>query len=59
MFEDLGINVTVSVWTDAATALGMINRLGAGKLRHIQVGWLWIQEKARDKHIAYGQVKEE
>ena len=57
--QDLGMSVTVSVWTDASATLGIVNMSGAGKLRHIQVGWLWIQQKARDKYIRYRMVKGE
>ena len=33
------------VYADSSAALAIANRKGAGKLRHINVSSLWIQEK--------------
>ena len=46
MLSDLGVKVTGEVWGDASAPLGIINRKGLGKLRHIDIGHLWIQEVA-------------
>ena len=34
------------VLVDSSAALGVVSRKGAGKLRHVRVGQLWVQEKA-------------
>ena len=31
--------------TDASAAKGMAGRIGAGKVRHIEVSQLWLQDK--------------
>ena len=35
----------VAIKTDASAAIGISNRIGIGKVRHIQVNRLWLQEK--------------
>ena len=47
MTKDLGYSVKGEVWSDANAAIGIINRNGLGKTRHIDVLLLWIQEAAR------------
>jgi len=37
------------LWGDASTALGIIHRKGLGKVRHLEVPHLWIQEVAMSK----------
>ena len=38
-------NVGVDTQSDANTALGMLEREGMGKIQHIDVGILWLQQK--------------
>ena len=44
------------VWGDANAALGVTNRNGLGKTRHIDTGLLWIQQVVADKRLKFGQV---
>ena len=44
--RDLGQHVNGTVHSDASAALGIINRNGLGKLRHINVQYLWIQNRS-------------
>ena len=46
---DLGLKVTLGIHSDASAAIGICRRRGLGKVRHIAVGDLWIQEKLRNK----------
>lgn len=39
--NDFGISLGAQVMTDASAALGIVQRRGLGKLRHIDVQWLW------------------
>ena len=34
----------VGVLTDSTANLGMHNRVGSGRVRHMNVKWLWTQE---------------
>ena len=45
---DLGVRVALRVYTDSSAAKGIASRRGLGKVRHIEVNQLWIQEKVSD-----------
>ena len=45
---DLGVKVRLRVYTDSSAAKGIASRRGLGKVRHIEVNQLWIQEKVAD-----------
>ena len=47
--KDWGVESSGVVYADSSAALAIANRKGAGKLRHINVSSLWIQEK-KDLH---------
>ena len=47
--HDLGAESSGVVYADSSAALAIANRKGAGKLRHINISTLWIQEK-QDLH---------
>ena len=54
--HDWGDSVEVAVHVDSSAAIGVINRRGSGKLRHIKVGHLWIQEMAEEGEIRVRKV---
>jgi hypothetical protein len=41
---------------DAKATIGMVHRLGLGKLRHVEVGNLWIQNAVKEKRIQVDKV---
>ena len=45
--SDLGVvnNRPIELKSDASAAIGICNRIGLGKVRHIEVNQLWLQEK--------------
>ena len=48
MLEDLGgesADMKVNIRTDASAAKGIAHREGLGKVRHLEVAQLWLQEK--------------
>ena len=47
------------LFADASAALSIAKRQGAGKMRHINVESLWLQEKAVQWILAYDKVKGE
>ena len=47
LMEDLGVNLVIKVFTDATTGKAMATRRGLGKVRHIAVNELWIQERVQ------------
>ena len=56
LMEGFGRQVQVEVYEDSSAALAIVARRGNGKLRHVRVGELWIQEVAHDGAIAYKKV---
>ena len=45
---DLGLSLSIELHADSAAAIGICNRAGIGKVRHLAVGQLWIQERLRE-----------
>ena len=56
ILKDLGVEVAIRVNTDASAATGMANREGLGKVRHIEVNRLWIQDRAANGDIEIHKV---
>ena len=56
MMKDLGIATRGQVFGDASAALGIIHRKGLGRTRHIDTGYLWVQETAAEKRLAFDKV---
>ena len=42
--RDWGLEASVTLYADSSAALAIAKRKGAGKLRHINVSALWIQD---------------
>ena len=53
---DLGVELSVKLHTDASATLGIVKRQGPGKLRHVGVQYLWLQERVRDGTMAVLKV---
>ena len=51
LLQDLGVEVGVQVNTDASAAKGIASRRGRGKVRHIEVHTLWVQDKVAHKEV--------
>ena len=47
------------LYADASAALSIAKRQGAGKMRHINVKSLWLQEKALQEELSYEKVRGE
>ena len=45
MGVDFGEQLDGTVYSDSSAALGIATRSGLGKLKHIRVQYLWLQEK--------------
>lgn len=53
IFKDLGWRLYGESWGDANAALGIINRSGLEKTRHIDTSLLWIQQVAAEQPLTY------
>ena len=55
--DDWGCKFKGRVCVDSSAALGVVKRKGNGKLRHIKVGMLWVQEKRETGELKYNKVR--
>ena len=46
----------IHLMADASAAIGISNRVGVGKVRHIEVNQLWLQEKVAMKKFVINKV---
>merc|ERR1712026_609172 len=47
LLNDFQVQVEIKVLSDATAAIAMVRRLGLGKVRHLAVADLWIQQRVR------------
>ena len=59
MAAGLGKEMEIEIFVDSSAALGVVARKGCGKLRHVRVGQLWIQQLAEDEEVAYRKIQGE
>ena len=57
VLSDLGMDMSVCIKSDASAAIGIASRRGLGKVRHIEVNQLWLQEKVANKVITVVKIK--
>ena len=54
---DLGKDMKIIMYADSSAAIAIAKRRGAGKLRHINIGLLWIQHKTESEEVVIKKVK--
>jgi hypothetical protein len=59
MTQAWGHEATGEVYVDSSAALAVVARKGNGKLRHVRVGCLWIQEKSNSGELHFKKVQGE
>ena len=47
MCADLGVEVKLRIFSDATAAIGICRRRGLGRVRHLAVADLWVQDRLR------------
>ena len=57
MLVYIGIEVEVSLGTDSVAAKGIASRSGLGKVRHLEVCQLWLQENVQEGKIRLMRVE--
>jgi len=56
LMHDMGESVKITVKTDASAAKGIASRRGLGKIKHIELSQLWVQEKMVRREIDIRKV---
>ena len=47
--RDLGMELSLHIYADSTAAIGICQRSGVGRVRHIDVAQLWVQQKLKRK----------
>ena len=55
----MGIKYDVVVYTDSSAAKGISNRRGLGKVRHIELNQLWLQDQVAGGKVSVWKIKGE
>ena len=53
---EMGVKARIRINTDASAAKGIASRRGIGKIRHIEVNQLWIQDRVARGEIELSKV---
>ena len=53
---DYGESLAIIVFVDASATIGLTNRQGLGRARHIETNELWAQQKLEDKVFVLKKV---
>ena len=56
LMADMGVRVRATVHTDASAAIGIARRAGLGKLRHLNVRYLWLQHELQSPELTLHKV---
>ncbi len=54
--RDLGVELQPEVHADSSAAIGICRRSGFGKVRHLAVAQLWVQDLVRSKEVRLHKV---
>ena len=53
---EFNIQARLRVKGDAVAAIGIVRRQGLGRIRHLAVADLWIQQKAKEGSVLYEKL---
>ena len=56
LMSDLGVKLYLVIWTDSTATQGICGRQGLGKVRHLDVQDLWIQQRLRNGDFTLHKV---
>ena len=55
--KELGWNYEVKIQVDANATIGTLHRRGLGKLRHVEVEELWLQQEISKKKVSVRKIR--
>ena len=59
VFRDMGIKHEITMYTDSSAAKGISSRRGLGKVRHVELNALWLQDQVARGRIAVRKISGE
>jgi hypothetical protein len=57
LMDDMGMKGEVNLWSDSSAGRSISLRKGTGKMRHLQVKYLWLQDATFEKRVKVHKVK--
>ena len=54
--KDLGWDMSIQIWVDSSAAKGIASRVGLGKLRHMEVSYLLVQQALRQRKFELKKI---
>ncbi len=57
LMRDFGMKTRAVVAMDASAALGIVGRQGLGKIRHLDVNKLWLQQRRLREEFTFEKIK--
>ena len=54
---ELNIQADLVIKSDAVAAIGIVRRQGLGRVRHLAVADLWVQQKSKNKEVYYHKLE--
>jgi len=57
LMNDLGVSISIHIKSDASAAIGIASRRGLGKIRHLEVSQLWLQQRVASEDLKIDKVK--
>ena len=54
---DFDIKADLVIKSDAVAAIGIVKRQGLGRVRHLAVADLWVQQRAKHKEVFYQKLE--
>ena len=55
--EDMGFEVEVTMWTDSTAGKSVASRRGLGKMRHVELRYLWVQDVVKEGALKVRKVE--
>ena len=59
VLQDLGIKLPITLYTDSSAAKGIASRRGLGKVRHIELSELWLQDQVARGNVEVRKIRGE
>ena len=56
MTLEMGLDEELEIRTDASAAVGVVQRQGAGKIKHLEVKQLWVQEQEKKGNLLMTKI---
>ena len=57
VMKEFDIQANLVIRSDAVAAIGIVKRQGLGRVRHLAVADLWVQQRAKAKEVSYIKVE--